>query len=232
LRSPALPNETQDATLLDATGKSWICKWLVNASGKRLSAGWKRFALDHLLEENDVCVFEVVNRENLIMLVHIFRVELDDSTVGSEEIKPIIPPVKKKRIRIRKSRAKVQLLPFGRPPPNPDGSKPENPDVSAPSPVTGANVLPTVSSHIYPIPQSSYPTFQSQRRPVTMVERKRTELAARALNTANPSVVVVLTRSSVYCHFTVVRFLAHICHPSRFHSSLPCSSIHFVEFIK
>lgn len=185
----------------------------MNASGKRLSAGWKRFALDHLLEESDVCVFEVISLENLTMLVHIFRVELDDSTVGSAEIKPIVPPVKKKRIRIRKSRAKVRLPPFGRPLFDPSehiGSKPEKPGVSMPSPVTGANVLPTASSYRYPIPHSQYPTFQSQRRPVTMLERKRTELAARTLNTANPSVVVVLTRSSVYCHFTVVRALAHI----------------------
>lgn len=199
----------------------------MNASGKRLSAGWKRFALDHELEEGDVCVFEVLSRENLTMLVHMFRVELDDSTVGSAEIKPIIPPVKKKRIRIRKSRAKVRLPSLGRPPPNPSefykGSKPEKPDVS--NMPSGANVLPTASSHRYPIPRSQYPTIQSQRRPVTMVERKRTELAARTLNTENPSVVVVLTRSSVYCHFTVVRFLVHI---SRFPVIDPFSCIFHV----
>lgn len=183
----------------------------MNASGKRLSAGWKRFALDNLLEEYDVCVFELVSSETLTMLVHIFRVELDDSTVGSAELKPIIPPAKKKRIRTRKSRAKVLLPPLGRPPPNPSEFSGDKPDVSMPSAVSGANVLPTASSHRYPIPQSPYPTFQSQRRPVTMEERKRTELAARTLSTANPSVVVVLTRSSVYCHFTVVRFLGYIC---------------------
>lgn len=204
LRSPALPNETKDATLLDSEGKSWICKWLVNASGKRLSAGWKRFALDHDLEEYDVCVFEVLSRDNLTMVVHIFRVELDDSTLGAEEIKPIIPPpAKKKRIRIRKSRAKVQGLPSPLIPSDFIRKPEKQPDMSTPTPAPGINVPSTTSYHKPPNSHPAYPSLQSQRRPVTMVERKRTELAARSLSTANPSVVVVLTRSSVYCHFTV-----------------------------
>jgi len=98
-----------------------MCKWLVNGSGKRLSAGWKRFALEHELEESDVLVFEVVSRENLTLLVHIFRVELDDSTVGLEEkleyYDERASPSRKKK-RIRPSRAKAGWLFLGRPPPN------------------------------------------------------------------------------------------------------------------
>lgn len=45
----------------------------------------------------------------------------------------------------------------------------------------------------------------SQRRSVTMEERRGAELAARALKTANPSVMVVLTKSSVQYHFCLVR---------------------------
>lgn len=209
LRSTALPAETGDATLLDDTGKSWTCKWLVNGSGKRLSAGWKRFSLDHQLDESDVVIFEVVSRENLTLLVHIFRVELDDSTVGLEQNLPNYdegkPPSRKKK-RIRPSRAKAGWLFLGRPPPNPpDGCQPE-------MPVNGANVLPRASSHRAPLSVSDfqYPPPKPPRRPVTLQERQRAELAARNLKTVNPSVVVVLPKSSVHSHFSVVRFLAHI----------------------
>ena len=46
--------------------------------GRRCDVGVKRglarFGLDHRLEEGDVCVFELVDRENFGLLVHIFRV--------------------------------------------------------------------------------------------------------------------------------------------------------------
>jgi len=105
----------------------------VNGSGKRLSAGWKRFALDHELEESDVLVFEVVSRENLTMLIHIFRVELDDSTLGLKEKLQYCDekqsPIRRKK-RIRPSRAKAGWLFLGRPPPNPpEGLAGQNPTI-------------------------------------------------------------------------------------------------------
>lgn len=199
LRCAALPDETRDATLVDSTGQTWMCKWLVNHSGRRLSAGWKRFAVDHLLEEGDVCVFEMIDRINLTLLIHIFRIELDDHALEpievrkSEDRRVSGDPTKRKR----KSRAK----PKGLGPPVPklpaySGCRMEKLGESS-SPLRGANVLPNMPSY-------KYTALQSRRRPVTMEERRRAELGARNLNTKNPSVTVVMRNSSVYCHFLVV----------------------------
>ncbi|KAG0625023.1 hypothetical protein M758_2G021900 [Ceratodon purpureus] len=198
LRCAALPDETRDATLIDSTGQTWTCKWLVNHSGRRLSAGWKRFAVDHLLEEGDVCVFEMIDRMNLTLLIHIFRIELDDHVSEpievrkSEDRRVSVDPTKRKR----KSRAK----PKGLGPPVPklpaySGCRMEKLGESS-SPLRGANMLPNMPSY-------KYTALQSRRRPVTMEERRRAELGARNLNTKNPSVTVVMRNSSVYCHFLV-----------------------------
>jgi hypothetical protein len=176
-----------------------MCKWLVNHSGRLLSAGWKRFAVDHLLEEGDVCVFEMIDRVNLTLLIHIFRIELGDHVSEpievrkSEESITSADPAKRKR----KSRAK----PKGLGPPVPklpaySGCRMEKLGGSN-SPLRGANVLPNMPSY-------KYTALQSRRRPVTMEERRRAELGARNLNTKNPSVTVVMRNSSVYCHFLVV----------------------------
>lgn len=205
LRCAALPDETRDATLVDCTGQTWMCKWLVNHSGRRLSAGWKRFAVDHLLEEGDVCVFEMIDRVELTLLIHIFRIKLDDHTMEPIEVKKseggrsLGDPARRKR----KSRAK----PKGLGPPLPklpaySGCRMERLGGSS-SPPTGANILPNMPSY-------KYTALQSQRRPVTMEERRRAELAARNLNTKNPSVTVVMRNSSVYCHFLVVSYFAHM----------------------
>lgn len=71
-----MPKETREITLIDRAGHKWPTKWLYKDSGvtSGLSAGWRGFALDHRLEEGDVCVFELVDRENFGLLVHIFRV--------------------------------------------------------------------------------------------------------------------------------------------------------------
>ncbi|XP_024360464.1 B3 domain-containing protein Os03g0619800 [Physcomitrium patens] len=67
-----LPSETKEVTLTNKSGHTWPAKWLASQGG--LSAGWRRFSLDHRLEEHDVCVLELVDKANLVLLVHIFRV--------------------------------------------------------------------------------------------------------------------------------------------------------------
>lgn len=199
LRLAALPDETRDAILVDGTGQSWPCKWLVNSSGRRLSAGWKRFAVDHLLEESDVCVFEMLDRTNLKLLIHIFRIELEDHASVPIEIiksdggrKPADPKKRK-----RKSRAKVRgLVPPVPKLPAYSGCRVEKLSGSGPA-EGGENSFATMPSY-------KYTALQSQRRAVTMEERRRAELAARNLNTQNPSVTVVMRNSCVYCHFLVV----------------------------
>lgn len=39
-----------------------------------ITRGWRQFSLEHLLEEGDVCVFELTDISQLTLLVHIFRV--------------------------------------------------------------------------------------------------------------------------------------------------------------
>lgn len=72
-----MPRRTTTLTLLDTAGKSCRATWVVTSSGKRLSAGWRRFALDHKLAVGDVCIFEVTNVDDLTLLVHVFRGRTD-----------------------------------------------------------------------------------------------------------------------------------------------------------
>ncbi|XP_024356629.1 B3 domain-containing protein Os12g0592300 isoform X1 [Physcomitrium patens] len=67
-----LPSESKEITLANKSGHRWTVKWLPSHGG--LSAGWRRFSLDHRLEEYDVCVFELVDKAHFVLLVHIFRV--------------------------------------------------------------------------------------------------------------------------------------------------------------
>lgn len=69
-----MPQETRDVTLLNMAGNQWTVKWLFKESGSGFSGGWRGFSLDHRLEESDVCVLELVDAKNFVILVHIFRV--------------------------------------------------------------------------------------------------------------------------------------------------------------
>ena len=67
-----MPSVNKGVTIVNKGGHSWPAKWIASRGG--LSAGWRRFSLDHHLEEHDVCVFEVIDKANYVLLVHIFRV--------------------------------------------------------------------------------------------------------------------------------------------------------------
>ena len=61
--------------MMNMAGTKWTVKWLHKEGGSSgFSAGWRGFALDHRLEEGDVCVFEIMDKKNYVLLVHIFRV--------------------------------------------------------------------------------------------------------------------------------------------------------------
>lgn len=40
---------------------------------RKLSVGWSRFADENKLQVGDVCVFELINKEDAVLDVHIFR---------------------------------------------------------------------------------------------------------------------------------------------------------------
>ncbi|KAG0563769.1 hypothetical protein KC19_8G057400 [Ceratodon purpureus] len=67
-----MPSENNEVEIVNKGGHSWPAKWIVGRGG--LSSGWRRFSLDHRLEEHDVCVLEMIDKVNYVLLVHIFRV--------------------------------------------------------------------------------------------------------------------------------------------------------------
>lgn len=70
-----MPHETMDVQLCNSDWKAWSCAW--NPKYHYLCGrGWRNFALEHCLEADDACVFQVITcREDVLILkVHVFRV--------------------------------------------------------------------------------------------------------------------------------------------------------------
>lgn len=67
-----MPSAIKEVTLVNKGGHSWPAKWIAGRGG--FSGGWRRFSLDHCLEEHDVLVFELIDKANYVLLVHVFRV--------------------------------------------------------------------------------------------------------------------------------------------------------------
>ncbi|CAM6011233.1 unnamed protein product [Sphagnum balticum] len=85
LQLPSSSSRRSWVALLDRDNKSWevLTRQVIEQSGQQQNyclllspKGWARFALDHVLEEGDACVFELVSNslELPVFRVHIFRV--------------------------------------------------------------------------------------------------------------------------------------------------------------
>lgn len=61
---------------LQLEGKVWPVNYVKKVSGGMLIAGWKKFVLDNSLEEDDACLFNLVNAESspIVINVTVFRV--------------------------------------------------------------------------------------------------------------------------------------------------------------
>ena len=60
--------------LEDSTGRQWLLSCLFNGGRNiRLSKGWNEFVEEKNLKEGDVCVFELVQREDVVLKVSIFQ---------------------------------------------------------------------------------------------------------------------------------------------------------------
>jgi hypothetical protein len=56
--------------------RSWNVKllcWYNHTKGRWLSSGWSLFAKESGLQPGDVCVFELINKEDLVFKVHVFK---------------------------------------------------------------------------------------------------------------------------------------------------------------
>ncbi|XP_026425061.1 B3 domain-containing transcription factor VRN1-like isoform X1 [Papaver somniferum] len=61
-------------TLRVSDGRTWEVRYVSRSPKQKvLSQGWHKFVADNDLKEGDVYVFELVDRKNVKMLVHIFR---------------------------------------------------------------------------------------------------------------------------------------------------------------
>jgi hypothetical protein len=69
--------ETLNIFLCDGTGNK--TRALITQRG--ITTGWEQFSIQHLLEEGDVCVFELKDATSWTLIVHIFRV-IDINCIG------------------------------------------------------------------------------------------------------------------------------------------------------
>ncbi|XP_058081236.1 uncharacterized protein LOC131229323 [Magnolia sinica] len=69
-----IPREVRSITLADLDGKRWPVTCIQSRYGAGLGKGWAAFVWKNNLEEGDVCVFELVNREKFELRVLISRV--------------------------------------------------------------------------------------------------------------------------------------------------------------
>ncbi|CAJ2657109.1 unnamed protein product [Trifolium pratense] len=60
--------------MLQIGKRSWNLKLLCSddKNGRRLSAGWSKFASESGLQPGDVCIFELINKKDLVFNVHVF----------------------------------------------------------------------------------------------------------------------------------------------------------------
>ncbi|KAJ7520658.1 hypothetical protein O6H91_19G016300 [Diphasiastrum complanatum] len=66
-----LPEDDTDVFLVNSAGNKWKVRWISRLAA--FSAGWRRFSLDHGLQQNDVCLLELTSRTPFFFMVHMFR---------------------------------------------------------------------------------------------------------------------------------------------------------------
>lgn len=63
-----------DIKLQFPDGKQWPVRPIFNRGKAKISRGWRKFVMDNSLEEGDVCIFELVETEDIVLNVTFFRV--------------------------------------------------------------------------------------------------------------------------------------------------------------
>lgn len=69
-------------------GKQWPVRCLYRTGRAKLSQGWFEFSLENNLGEGDVCVFELIEANEVVLKVTVFRVAEDVGLLGSPMHEP------------------------------------------------------------------------------------------------------------------------------------------------
>ncbi|KAH7834314.1 hypothetical protein Vadar_014841 [Vaccinium darrowii] len=69
-------------TLQVSSGGKWPVRCIWSNGSAKLSKGWPEFVRDNLLEEGDVCIFELIKTEEIVLKVTIFRIVEDVEPVN------------------------------------------------------------------------------------------------------------------------------------------------------
>lgn len=69
-------------TLQVSSGGKWPVRCIWSNGSAKLSKGWPEFVRDNLLEEGDVCIFELIKMEEIVLKVTIFRIVEDVEPVN------------------------------------------------------------------------------------------------------------------------------------------------------
>ncbi|XP_059312733.1 B3 domain-containing protein LOC_Os12g40080-like isoform X1 [Lycium ferocissimum] len=72
-----VPSKRSKRAVRFPSKRSWALKCFRAKEYAKLSSGWKEFVLDNNIKAGDVCVFEQINRSNLLFNVHIFPADED-----------------------------------------------------------------------------------------------------------------------------------------------------------
>lgn len=68
-----LPQRNTKIILRNSEDKSWEMNYINNGRNHKFSGGWRDFARDNKLKVGDICIFELVAKNE--MRVHIFPVD-------------------------------------------------------------------------------------------------------------------------------------------------------------
>ncbi|CAL2271919.1 unnamed protein product [Prunus armeniaca] len=69
------PDFRKQTVTLQVRERSWAVNLIghTKESGAEISGGWREFVTENGLMEGDVCIFELIERNDIVLKVHIFR---------------------------------------------------------------------------------------------------------------------------------------------------------------
>lgn len=82
-----LPNQPHTVTLEFSDGQKWPVKCCIRPNIAVLSKGWETVVLKNNIEEGDVCVFELIEKEKMGFRVIIYRSDEEGQNISAKKRK-------------------------------------------------------------------------------------------------------------------------------------------------